>query len=342
MQKPLVSVIISTYNEEKYIAESIRSILLQDYPNIEIIIVDDASTDDTVRIIREMKSDKVRLYLNKENKKLAHNLNFAISKANGKYVARMDADDIAWKNRISEQVAYMEKHPDIDVLAAFAKSFGDSTILKSGPCEHEDIFAQLLFTNPLCHPTVMFRKSTIDYLYDESCAAGQDYELWARIINQKKFHVIDKVLLNYRVINRQRKVEYLQLQKQSALKARMHLFYLLYNKEEQDEWNQFLRLIDIDTYDFKPKSNQEMKELLEYASSMIERNRDKKIFEKYAFWQAIARTLFYQWYASLLVTDITSEVFLHSQFRGIIKEQSLLMQAKVFCKVLKNVKTNIV
>lgn len=335
MQKPLVSVIISTYNEEKYIAESIRSILRQDYPNIEIIIVDDASTDDTVRIIREMKSDKIRLYINEENKKLAHNLNFALSKANGKYVARMDADDIARKNRISEQVLYMEQHLDVDLIAAYAKTFGDSSILKSAPSQHEDIFAELLFTNPICHPTVMLRKSTIDYLYDESCAAGQDYELWARIIGNKKFHVLDKVLLNYRVINRQRNTQYLKKQKQSAIKAREHLFYLLYDREEQDEWNQFLRLIDIDAYDFKPKSNQEMEGLLQYASSMIERNKEKKVFEENAFWKALARILFYQWYASLLVTDITGEVFLHSQFSRIIKEQPLLMQVKVFYKVFK-------
>lgn len=335
MENPLVSVIISTYNEEKYILESLESILSQSYTNLEIIIVDDASTDNTVNLIREKKSSKIQLYVNESNKKLAHNLNFAMGIAKGKYIARMDADDIAGKDRIYEQVEYMEKHPDIDVLASFAKTFGDSSILKSAPCEHEDIFAEMLFTNPICHPTVMFRTSTMDYLYDETCAAGQDYELWARIISQKKLHVLDKVLLNYRVINRQRKAEYLQLQKQSALKARTHLFYLLYDREEQDEWNQFLRLIDIDAYDFKPKSNQEMEGLLQYASSMIERNKEKKVFEENAFWKALARILFYQWYASLLVTDITGEVFLHSQFSRIIKEQPLLMQAKVFYKVFK-------
>lgn len=335
MENPLVSVIISTYNEEKYILESLESILSQSYTNLEIIIVDDASTDNTVNLIREKKSSKIQLYVNESNKKLAHNLNFAMGIAKGKYIARMDADDIAGKDRIYEQVEYMEKHPDIDVLASFAKTFGDSSILKSAPCEHEDIFAEMLFTNPICHPTVMFRTSTMDYLYDETCAAGQDYELWARIISQKKLHVLDKVLLNYRVINRQRKAEYLQLQKQSALKARTHLFYLLYDREEQDEWNQFLRLIDIDAYDFKQKSNQEMEGLLQYASSMIERNKEKKVFEENAFWKALARILFYQWYASLLVTDITGEVFLHSQFSRIIKEQPLLMQAKVFYKVFK-------
>lgn len=335
MENPLVSVIISTYNEEKYILESLESILSQSYTNLEIIIVDDASTDNTVNLIREKKSSKIQLYVNESNKKLAHNLNFAMGIAKGKYIARMDADDIAGQDRISEQVEYMEKHPDIDVLASFAKTFGDSSILKSAPCEHEDIFAEMLFTNPICHPTVMFRTSTMDYLYDETCAAGQDYELWARIISQKKLHVLDKVLLNYRVINRQRKAEYLQLQKQSALKARTHLFYLLYDREEQDEWNQFLRIIDIDAYDFKPKSNQEMEGLLQYASSMIERNKEKKVFEENAFWKALARILFYQWYASLLVTDITGEVFLHSQFSRIIKEQPLLMQAKVFYKVFK-------
>ena len=82
MKEPLVSVVISTYNEEKYILDSINSILHQTYENIEIIIVDDASTDNTVRLIQGIKNNKIRLYVNDTNRKLAHNLNFGMSKAN--------------------------------------------------------------------------------------------------------------------------------------------------------------------------------------------------------------------------------------------------------------------
>ena len=207
MVDPLVSIIISTYNEEKYILKSINSILNQSYKNIEIIIVDDASTDKTVKLIQNINSDKIKLYVNNTNKKLAHNLNFAISKSNGKYVARMDADDISRKDRIKNQVDYLEKHKDIDIVSSFAKTFGDSKITKKSPCSHEGIKATLLFTNPICHPTVMFRRSSIDFTYDERCAAGQDYELWTRIVDNKRFNVINKVLLNYRVIKRQRNSE---------------------------------------------------------------------------------------------------------------------------------------
>lgn len=205
MDKPLVSVVMSTYNEEKYVLDSINSILNQTYENIEIIIVDDASTDNTVSLIENIATDKIRLYINDTNKKLAHNLNFAIAKARGKYVARMDADDISRRERIRTQVEYLEKHKEIDIVASYAKTFGDSDIIKKSPCTHEGIKATLLFTNPICHPTVMFRKSSIDFVYDESCAAGQDYELWARIVECKKFCAINEVLLDYRVIKRQRK-----------------------------------------------------------------------------------------------------------------------------------------
>lgn len=335
MNEPLVSVVISTYNEEKYILEAIDSILTQSYSNMEIIIVDDASTDRTVEIIRGINDPRIRLYENSVNRKLAHNLNFAISVAQGDYIARMDADDVSRKDRIKTQVSYMEKHQDIDVLASFAKTFGDSSITKKSPSSHSDIHATLLFTNPICHPTVMFRKRTMDYRYDENCAAGQDYELWARIVGSKKFHVLDRVLLNYRVIQRQRKAEYLQKQKHSALKAREYLYYQLFSREEEECWKMFLSLIDMDFYDFHGKSQQDMENLLKFADLMTARNEKNGVFEKAAFTDALANVLFQQWYLSLFATDVSVDVFMHSKFAGIIGKQDLLMQAKTWYKICK-------
>ena len=336
MKEPLVSVILSTYNEEKYIIDSINSILNQNYENIEIIIVDDASTDNTVDLIKSIKSNKIKLYINDTNKKLAYNLNFAILKSNGEYIARMDADDISRKNRIKAQVNYLEKHKNTDIVASFAKTFGDSNIIKKSLCSYEGIKATLLFTNPICHPTVMFRKSSIDFTYDERCAAGQDYELWARIIDNKKIEIINKILLNYRVIRRQRNPKYLQIQKESGLKARKYLFNKIFSSCEQNKyWNIFKLLVDIDFADFKPKNQEQMEKLIEFSDCLLEKNKIKKIFAKKELKESIATVIFWQWYLSILKTDVSAHIFLKSGYVIGLKKQSIFTKLKVLYKVFK-------
>ncbi|RHV70460.1 MULTISPECIES: glycosyltransferase family 2 protein [Clostridia] len=335
MNKPLVSVVMSTYNEEKYVLASINSILNQTYENIEIIIVDDASTDNTVSLIENIATDKIRLYINDTNKKLAHNLNFAISKAKGKYVARMDADDISRRERIETQVEYLEKHKDVDVVASYAKTFGDSDIIKKSPCTHEGIKAALLFTNPLCHPTVMFRKSSIDFGYDESCAAGQDYELWARIIDRKKFSVLSDVLLDYRVIKRQRNPSYLQLQKASALRAKKYLFDKLFSYERNVFWDTFKSLVDVDFTDFEPKTQEQMKSIVAFADQLIETNKLKKVFDEHELIKALSTTVFQQWYLSFLKTDVSSKIFMKSNYVRALRQETVLMKMKVIYKLGK-------
>lgn len=338
MKEPLVSVIISTYNEEKYIIDSINSILNQNYKNIEVIVVDDASTDNTVNLIKNLKNDKIKLYINDVNKKLAYNLNFAILKSNGKYIARMDADDISRKNRIKMQVNYLESHKETDIIASFAKTFGDSNIIKKSLCSYDEVRATLLFTNPICHPTVMFRKSSIDFTYDERCVAGQDYELWSRIIDRKKIEILNEVLLDYRVVKRQRNPKYLQIQKENGLKARKYLFDKLFefSYDKDKYWEIFKLLIDIDFADFKPKTQKQMENLIKFSDYLLEENRKKKVFEEKTFKKALEKVIFWQWYLSISKTDISSDIFFKSKYISALKRQNILIKLKVLYKILKS------
>lgn len=338
MKEPLVSVIISTYNEEKYIIDSINSILNQNYKNIEVIVVDDASTDNTVNLIKNLKNDKIKLYINDVNKKLAYNLNFAILKSNGKYIARMDADDISRKNRIKIQVNYLESHKETDIIASFAKTFGDSNIIKKSLCSYDEVRATLLFTNPICHPTVMFRKSSIDFTYDERCVAGQDYELWSRIIDRKKIEILNEVLLDYRVVKRQRNPKYLQIQKENGLKARKYLFDKLFefSYDKDKYWEIFKLLIDIDFADFKPKTQKQMENLIKFSDYLLEENRKKKVFEEKTFKKALEKIIFWQWYLSISKTDISSDIFFKSKYISALKRQNVLIKLKVLYKILKS------
>ena len=120
MKTHLVSVVMPVYNLENYIASSIRSILRQTYSNIELIIVDDCSTDNSYEIAQTFKDERIRLFRNSENRGVVYSRNFAISKAKGEYIALNDGDDISHPRRIEYQVSYMEQHPDIGVLGTFA------------------------------------------------------------------------------------------------------------------------------------------------------------------------------------------------------------------------------
>lgn len=197
------SVIIPLYNKEKEIADTLNSVLNQSYKADEIIVVDDGSTDNSAKIIKEfMKKDQRIVLIDRENKGLPYSLNEGISKAKGEYIARMDADDISLPERFERQIKYMEDN-NLDVCGTFIKVFSESSnkvIIGKNPINHNDIKFALLFFSSLAHPTVMFRKevfSKVNYRVDYKVA--QDYQLWIDIvITGYKVGNIPEVLLNYR------------------------------------------------------------------------------------------------------------------------------------------------
>ncbi|MCI8465867.1 MAG: glycosyltransferase family 2 protein [Lachnospiraceae bacterium] len=113
---PLVSVIMPAYNGEKYIGEAIESVLNQTYGNLELIVVEDKSTDATPDLIRRYQDSRIRLYFNDRNQGIAYSTNLGIEKSRGKYIALLDDDDIALERRLEWQVDFLEKHEEIDVL----------------------------------------------------------------------------------------------------------------------------------------------------------------------------------------------------------------------------------
>ena len=118
MHKPIVSVILPVYNEEKYIGSAVDSILSQSLKNIELIIIDDGSTDKTLSILQTYKKDSRVRIVSQENSGLATALNNGIAISQGKYIARQDADDLSVQDRLEKQVNYMDLHPDIGILGS--------------------------------------------------------------------------------------------------------------------------------------------------------------------------------------------------------------------------------
>ena len=204
---PKITVLMSVYNDEKYLQNSIDSILRQSFREFEFLIFEDASTDKSREILeRYSKEDKrIRLILNDVNMGLSVNLAKGVQIAKGAYIARMDADDIAFSNRLKLQYDYIYNN-EIDILGSYVididadnKEIGTRKV----PISHENI-AKLIWSCPMIHPTVIFRKDAVLRAgsYNKNLRRRQDYELWFRCLKANlKFENIPEPLLYYRHTN---------------------------------------------------------------------------------------------------------------------------------------------
>lgn len=199
---PKVTVLMPVYNGEKYLREAIESILNQSFKNFEFLIINDGSTDNSVGIINSFSDKRIKLIDNKINSGIVSALNQGIDLALSEYIARMDSDDISLKDRLSEQIKFMNKNPEIGILGSWVKVLHkQGNFIDRYYTEHEDIKASLIFNTSLAHPTVMLRKSIIDkhkIRYDCNYRHSEDYELWTRLIDLTLFANLPKVLFNYR------------------------------------------------------------------------------------------------------------------------------------------------
>lgn len=198
-----ISVILAAYNADVHIDKAIQSILNQSFSNFEIIAIDDASTDRTFEILNKYKSldSRIKIIQNKKNLGLAASLNVGIDLASAPFIARMDADDIAFPQRLQKQINFLQKNPDIAGCGTSIEVFGASQGVQKKPKSCQDIEANLLWGNPIAHPTVMFRSSILKNIkYDESFQRAQDYELWSRMIFDYKLKLanLPEILLKYR------------------------------------------------------------------------------------------------------------------------------------------------
>lgn len=184
-----ISVVMSVYNGEQHLRESIESILNQTFTNFGFIIVNDGSTDASLEIIKGYDDAKIRIINNEENIGLTKSLNKAIKEARGEYIARQDADDISLPNRLELQHEFLEKHPEVALLGTGIYVIDEKGDKIEKRIMHPNPKKSLLKGNRFIHGSVMFRKSVIDELgaYNETLKYSQDYELWLRL--SKKYNV---------------------------------------------------------------------------------------------------------------------------------------------------------
>jgi len=205
-KNPMISVILPVYNAKKYLDEAINSILTQTFKDFEFIIINDGSTDNSLNIIEHYRKKDNRIVLiSRENKGLISSLNEGIKKSKGKYIARMDADDISLSTRFEEQYNFLEKNLDIGVCGTWAEVFkkGSQSRFLKHPITHDELLTRLLFSVPFAHPSIMMRKELFDRYnleYNLEYKNAEDYKFWLDISKYTKFGNIPKVLFKYRYL----------------------------------------------------------------------------------------------------------------------------------------------
>jgi len=160
---PLITILMPVHNGAAFLTEAINSMLNQSLKDFEFLIVDDASTDQSVAIIQGFKDPRIRLIQSPTRLKLSGALNLGLEHAEGRYVARMDADDISLPNRLEIQARFLEQNPGIGLCGSWIQYFGGpSTNILKRPSHHDEIRAFMLFDTPFAHPTVMLRRDSIE------------------------------------------------------------------------------------------------------------------------------------------------------------------------------------
>lgn len=201
-ETPVVSIGLPVFNSEKTLATAIRSILNQTYRDWEFLIVDDGSTDSSLQIAQGFHDARIRVIPGGQRRGIAARLNQLIEASRGKYFARMDGDDLAFPVRIERQVAYLEAHPEIDLLGAAVIVFrNDGSVAGRLPVKqsHAAICARPWSGFYLPHPTWMGRRAWFArHGYDESASGAEDQHLLFRTYQTSRFACLPEILLGYR------------------------------------------------------------------------------------------------------------------------------------------------
>lgn len=202
--EPLVTVLMSVYNGEAFVAKSVESIVKQTYGDFEFIIIDDGSTDNTPKILKKYTEQDKRIRIIKQkNQGLTRSLNRGASLAQGMFIARLDADDISMPERLERQVRYLVDNPDVVVVGSCAGPIsGEDTVfnlVKDGIREGA-VRVDISMQNFLPHSSAMFRKDIFEKCrgYDESFKVSQDFDLWNRMSRFGNVDVLNEILVKRR------------------------------------------------------------------------------------------------------------------------------------------------
>lgn len=339
MINPKVTVLMPVYNCELYINEAVDSILTQTFTDFEFLIIDDCSTDKTVFLLNQYNDARIKLILKPSNTGYTNSLNHGLSIARGKYIARMDGDDISLQERFAKQIDFLDNNPDHVLCSAGIKIINSETIY-IGLENHDQIKIELLNVNCIAHPAVMFNKSILQQLnfqYNIDKEPAEDYDLWIRLSNVAKLHNLQEVLVHYRVHDSQISRVKKEIQTKSANNSRLMLWNFL---NISSDINHFLLKIVAK----KDLSEKEIYKFFEIKTKLLSINNNELVFEPQGFMNHldnlennyISKYFFYrtEYYPTLFLKYL--KIKKNSNFKtSFNNEMKFLIKSFIFWKVKK-------
>lgn len=201
---PKVTVFIPVYNREKYIAAAIESVLAQSFTDFELLLIDDGSTDNSVKVVRSYTDPRVRLVCNEGHWGIPRTRNHGLHLARGEYIAMLDSDDCAYPSRLEKQVAFLDRHRDYAVVGSWAVEMDEQGRplrgIKRLPVSPGDLQSRLLFRTCYHHSSIMARTAVLqEYGYRPQFAVSSDFDLFVRLAGKHKLDNLPDILLRRRV-----------------------------------------------------------------------------------------------------------------------------------------------
>ena len=282
---PSISVVMSVNNSELYLKDAIESILNQTFDDFEFIIIDDGSTDYSADIIKSYEDQRIVFLQNDKNMGLARSLNRGVGFSRGKYIARMDADDIAKSERLEKQIFFMEKNPHIDLCGSWIEYFNDTSDaekrLWKTPATHDEIKTYLIFGSPVAHPSIMVKREFFSQLrYQETYEVAQDYALWTESIDVFQFANIQEPLLRYRVHGNQIGQTQKKAQTDRSLRLQKKILQRLNIVMDEKEENIHAKLCSYET--------DNIDETEKWLKKIVEKNRSIGYFDQFTLEKTIS------------------------------------------------------
>ena len=248
-RKPLVSVIVPAYNAAAYIEEALMSVIKQTYANLEILVIDDCSTDGTLEIVRRIAKldSRIKVLKNKHNLGIGANRDKGLKNTRGEFICWQDADDISLPNRVALQVDFLNKHPKVGVVGGFMTFFSDKGDLTTRRYKQDDAsLRRTIFKyNPVSQPACMMRRECFAKVggYDPAYRLSEDLEMQFRIGEHYEFGNVQQVVLKYRQTQssltasnlRAMELATLSIRKKYAKSSAYHysLFDVIYNSAQR-------------------------------------------------------------------------------------------------------------
>ena len=294
---PRVTVLMPTYNVAPYVKEAIGSVLRQTFSDLELLVVDDASTDDTLAAVRAIEDPRIRIAAFDNNVGLAENLNRGLALINTEYVARMDGDDIAEPYWLEHEVAILDRHPEVGICSGGFERFGTVKSLVRFPERHEDCLANMLFECSVIVPT--FRMSLYrdhGLRYSTEAFPAEDYRFWAECLRVTKIYNLQETVFHYRMHPTQICTARREEQQKKVAAVRLFMLEWLspdFSEEEQSYYTGQFMAPEI-------ASRQDYQERRSFCGKLVAKNRSVGHFDEAALRHRLEKHLRLTLYSTIV------------------------------------------